>query len=248
MKKIALMALLALPLAFTSCGDDNKDSVSLDKETLTLKYWDDATLTPSSKGGQWSSANDFVATVDNDGKIKATHVGETTITYTKDGNSASCKITVEPFYDTYTLPYLVWNSSIADVKAAVPTNLTIAYEDSEGLSYTTAGNFPVYTYAFEKNALIAAGMAVDTNDESKFTNFLEQYYKYSFTDEEDLMGEVYCNANSLSNATELMVLTFEGTEADIPTATFVPFDATKGSGVNVDAVKAARKAVNRILK
>ncbi len=77
-------------------------SVKLDKSSITIKKNDTAklcaTVAPNNADDQslrWTSSNRSVATVDNQGNVKAEKEGSTTITATSsNGISASCKVTV----------------------------------------------------------------------------------------------------------------------------------------------------------
>nr|MBS9768926.1 Ig domain-containing protein [Flavobacteriaceae bacterium] len=78
-------------------------SVSLDKTTATITVDDKLQLTPTvapndatNKGVTWSSSDETVATVDENGKVTALKAGKTIITVnTKDGNkTATCEVTV----------------------------------------------------------------------------------------------------------------------------------------------------------
>ena len=72
--------------------------VKLDQTNLTLKVGENLTLkaevTPEGKNISWSSSREQVATVNKNGKVVAVAEGETEITATADGKSATCKVTV----------------------------------------------------------------------------------------------------------------------------------------------------------
>ena len=77
-----------------------KDSVSLDKETLTLKEEETATLTatavPADTQLSWTTSDAKVATVDATGKVTAVGAGTAVITVsTEEGLTASCTVTVK---------------------------------------------------------------------------------------------------------------------------------------------------------
>ena len=78
-------------------------SVELDADEMTLKVGDEgqlqATVAPenaANKSVTWSSSNESVATVEQNGKISAVGVGEATITVTTTdgGKTATCKVIV----------------------------------------------------------------------------------------------------------------------------------------------------------
>lgn len=74
-------------------------SISLSYYSKTLEVADSvtitATVTPRRKKVHWSSSNTSVATVNNNGYVKAKKVGTATITATADGKSATCTIYVK---------------------------------------------------------------------------------------------------------------------------------------------------------
>lgn len=80
-------------------------SVTLDKESITLKIGETATLNATvmpenaaNKKVSWSSSNASVATVDSNGKVTGISVGSAKITVTTDdgGKTASCSVAVNP--------------------------------------------------------------------------------------------------------------------------------------------------------
>lgn len=80
------------------------DGLTLNKSTLTLKVGENedlqATITPSNadnKNVLWSSANEQIATVSNEGNVAAVKAGEVIVTATSEDNpdvKATCKIIV----------------------------------------------------------------------------------------------------------------------------------------------------------
>ena len=77
------------------------ESVSLDNATLSLTEGDTytlvATVNPSNatdKTVSWTSSSQSVATVNSSGEVTAVSEGETTITASAGGKSATCKVTV----------------------------------------------------------------------------------------------------------------------------------------------------------
>lgn len=252
MKKFALMLALAMPLAFTSCGDENESSVSLDKTSTEITYKSTDQVKASEKGGTWGSDNEFVATVDNNGKITAQHVGTTVISYTKDGASASCKVTVTPLYTDYTLPVLNWGASLSSVKSEVPSTLSLYKEDDTTLAYTTNGNMPFYVYTFVNKALASSSLTLGIADDDNFTRYFEQYFKY-ISDDEEGEGLIYANGESLSTAeTALVYSPLFDTAGDVSStiAVFSKIEHTKAGEafVNMDAIKANKNVAREMAK
>lgn len=113
MKNVILL-LLAGALTLASCGKDDApvaaESITLDKNTLSLKRGGSETLTatflPSDatdKNVAWSCDKPEIATVDANGKVSALTPGFATVTATASGKSATCAVTVEP--DVYAVFY-----------------------------------------------------------------------------------------------------------------------------------------------
>jgi uncharacterized protein YjdB len=83
---------------------ESVSSVSLDKESLTLKVGESSTLTATilpenaaNKKVSWSSSNTSIATVDSDGIVMALGIGSASITVTTEdgGKTAVCQVLVK---------------------------------------------------------------------------------------------------------------------------------------------------------
>lgn len=109
-----ILLLLAGALTLASCGKDDDpvaaESITLDKNTLSLKRGGSETLTATllpgdatDKNVAWSCDKPEIATVDANGKVSALTPGFATVTATASGKSATCAVTVEP--DVYVLSY-----------------------------------------------------------------------------------------------------------------------------------------------
>lgn len=251
MKKTAWMLALALPFAFASCSDSNDDEpMSLDQTSVSLNYDAETTLHASEKGCIWESSNPFVATVDNNGKITAQHVGDAVITAKKDGKSATCNVTVNATNNNFTMPIINWGNTIAQVKGEMTdifgTSVELGLEESNSLGYTTAGAFPMYIYAFVDGGLDASSLIVtETQDaELDLEGFIAQrYQEYGETE----YGFLYCNAENREDAT---ILVEYGYDVDLQNvrASWTSADGSR-SGVIVDrkAIDITRKAANALL-
>ena len=96
---IALLSLVCVACMFTACA---KPSISLDKATMDLGWGETgtitATLTDSEDTIKWSSSDETVVTVDQNGLVTAVETGTATVTATagegKKQVSASCEVTV----------------------------------------------------------------------------------------------------------------------------------------------------------
>ncbi|MBQ9551698.1 MAG: Ig-like domain-containing protein [Clostridia bacterium] len=67
----------------------------LSSKTLRMAYKDTAELTASVRNVTWSSSDEKVVQVGQDGTLTAKGIGKATVTATaKDGRTATCKVTV----------------------------------------------------------------------------------------------------------------------------------------------------------
>lgn len=211
MKKFLILA--ALPLMLAACGndDDEPKTVTLDYTELGVNYDAEAKLKASEKNCTWTSNNEFVATVDNDGTVKGIHVGKAVITVTsKDGATAKCNVTVNPTNTNFQLPYLSFGATrqqvIEEMKTSAWDNFSQDYDDDDSLGYLSNANdgFPSYSYAFNANGRLASAamiMPVSMDDAERgwdFYGFLLQYYEdYGITGNDFLLG----NATDPNDAT-----------------------------------------------
>ncbi len=107
MRKLILLALMAITALFVSCGPKEDPivevtSVSLSQTTLSIARGGTTTLTATvgphnatDKTVVWSSSNSSVVTVEK-GTVSAVAVGTATITATASGKTATCEVTVTP--------------------------------------------------------------------------------------------------------------------------------------------------------
>lgn len=71
------------------------DNITLDKNSLTLKVGESALITANATGEvEWSSSDQSVVTVDQNGSVVAVAVGSATITATRGSATATCTVTI----------------------------------------------------------------------------------------------------------------------------------------------------------
>lgn len=230
MKKFALMLTLALPFVLAACGDDNEDpkNVTLDQSSITINYDGTATLKASEKDCVWESSNDFVATVDSKGVVKAHHAGTAVITAIKGDSYAKCNVVVNATNNNFTTPLTNWGQNAAWVKSNIPStlNLTLYQEDASTLVYTTSGNFPIYIYNFGDNGL--NGSTLSVSEEMDETLDLEDYLEQRYEEvAEDDYSYTFADANTLAEATVAIVYTYDA-ESESVIATWTPVNHTRG--------------------
>lgn len=101
-------------------GEGGGSGLRLDRTELTLKCGDTGRITVVSGDAErciWSSADEFVATVDSEGNVKARHVGTTDIDVVSGTDRASCKVEVSSSNRLFVEPVRDFGASPAQIIA-----------------------------------------------------------------------------------------------------------------------------------
>ncbi|MDE6010957.1 MAG: Ig-like domain-containing protein [Muribaculaceae bacterium] len=213
MKKFFLLLLAALPFVMTSCGDDDEPEMTLNKSEITLNYGaTDNSLKCNLKNPVWGSSNEFVATVDGDGKVTARHEGTAKITATAGGQTASAVVTVKATNNNFRMPILSFGQTKEQIASQMKAweadgvfPLTLS-DDTDALAYLPKGLNPGYGYNFKNNKLYTASLTLteDQGDEGDIYVFVGQrYQKYGegSNDTEGYDYTLYSNADDPDNST-----------------------------------------------
>ena len=228
MKKFFVAMAFALPLVFASCEKNDEPNVLPDGMSINLYETGDLEV-----AGNWTSSNEFVATVDKKGKVTTHHVGEAVLTLVDGTNTSSCTITVNPVNTSYTFPSFAWGSDVATIKS-LNTNLTLLEELVEDgvcyLSYLTGSSYPGYIYSIPvEGGLDASSIVADINDTENWENFMYQYFADLEEDEEDEEGWIYLiNGNTEAEAT--IAVQYGWNDETSIIATFMPLTEETRSG------------------
>ena len=141
-KLFLLMAILIPAIAFTACGDDDKDEPNVPNQTLNVGQ----TYTIPADG-TWASDNDLIASVS--GKtVKGIRVGEVAI---RNGGQ-SFKVTVKPTITLFKDPYLQFGANQQAVKTFM-SGFEFLGEEEGTLTYIDKSNSVGYGYSFENSKL-----------------------------------------------------------------------------------------------
>ena len=231
MKKFFVAMAFAMPLVFASCEKNDEPNVL--PEGMSINVYETGDLEVA---GNWTSSNEFVATVDKKGKVTTHHVGEAVLTLVDGTQTTSCTITVNPVNTSYTFPSFAWGSDVNAVKNYCST-LTLLEEvsDEEGgwiLSYLTGSEFPGYIYYIPVEGLAATSIVVDINDSDNWEAFMYQY----FADiEEDEEWYYLINGNTIADAT--IAVQYGWNDETSIIATFMPLTEETRSGDIKDMFK-----------
>ena len=100
-KRCILLLVLAVSLLLCSCGDVKIESITLSKNAAELKEGESVTLSTvvapenATESYGWKSADEGVATVDENGVVTAVAPGNTNIlAVSESGKTAACSVTV----------------------------------------------------------------------------------------------------------------------------------------------------------
>lgn len=245
------MLVMALPFVMTACGDDedNTPDLTLDQTSVSINYDGTATIKASEKDCVWSTDNDFVASVDNKGTIKANHVGTAVITATKDGAKATCQVTVNATNNNFTIPVIDWGATIASVKAKV-SGLQIYKETSDLLAYSTNGSYPMYVYSFGEKGLDSSSLTVsmEMNTTGALNTFLKQRYARMETLETET-NMVFADGNDLTTA-NFIVTYSPDFDTESVSAIWTPIEHTRSGAayVNHDAINMHKEVAREFAK
>lgn len=179
-KLFMLMAILIPAMAFTACGDDDKDEPNVPNQTLNVGQ----TYTIPADG-TWVSDNDLIASID--GKtVKGVRVGEVSI---RNGGQ-SFNVTVNPTITLFKDPYLNFGANTQSVKNAM-SGFEFVAEENGTLSYIDEANSVIYGYSFENSKLkISMVIAVKSFASAKeMGEMLAERYVF-VTTKDDYIGMV----------------------------------------------------------
>lgn len=100
-KRCILLLVLAVSLLLCSCGEVKIESITLSKNAAELKEGESVTLSTvvapenTTESYGWKSADEGVATVDENGVVTAVAPGNTNIlAVSESGKTAACSVTV----------------------------------------------------------------------------------------------------------------------------------------------------------
>lgn len=100
--KSVLITGLCIMLASTGCRQDAEE-LRIGKSEVHL-HAEETVKVGCNISAQWSSDNDFIASVDSEGNITGHHVGRTSVVAAAGGDKRECLVEVVPRYDTYIEP------------------------------------------------------------------------------------------------------------------------------------------------
>lgn len=118
------LIIFMIAILFSSCsggGDDIEPYLRLNKSELVLTAGERDTLAVESSGIkslQWITDNDYSIAIDEKGIVSAIRIGEAVVTVNDLANelTSECSITINPKYNIYIEPPLLFGSTIEEFK------------------------------------------------------------------------------------------------------------------------------------
>ena len=178
MKKILFVCALLATLFMSSCTEESPE---LNTYRLVMNFESTTRLRVLDYDGHnrviWRSSDEFVATVDQSGRVVARHVGKAYIVAMVGGEELICDVYVDPIINVYQEPILAFGSSKNYILQEEWRELK--FETSNSLEFY-GRDVDYYIYMFDYNRLVLAGVTIDprsvtTNDLSLF---LDERYQF----------------------------------------------------------------------
>lgn len=164
----SMMMFLITSFLLPSCSKDDEPTINI-PSSISVNVGSSYNFGVE---GDWSSSNDFVASVSNKGVVNGEHVGDCDITV---GNKR-CKVSVKGTINLYIDPITEWGMSKSMVIAKWGEKDYI--DTGDNIGYTTGNtNVPLIAYNFENGKLAAAIVMVSTNYTSKLIDYLLERYE-----------------------------------------------------------------------
>ena len=160
-------AVLCFAAVLTGCSKDDAISSLKDKE---INLYPEQVYNIDTRGAVFSTENDFIADVDENGKVTAKHVGTTII----KGNDAELKVNVLSKTNLFPIPILDFGKSLEDIrnKAGKPY-----YQNEKALYYDNyARTVESCTYMFKNGLLNAVIVEIKDLYATLCVDFIKEYY------------------------------------------------------------------------
>lgn len=212
----------------------NKSSLDMAKEnseTLTVTY--NPTNTTSNKSITWTSSNPSVATVDANGKVTAENYGTTTITATSVAvptATATCEVTVSNHLQSISLSETEFNLNRGNEKA-----LTVTYVAENPNDDTTDSKSIIWTSSDDSVAVVNSSGVVSATGKGTAT-ITANASGVSGVPAATAIVHVSVPLQSIAlednfelqpGSSKTIGVTYNPTDADIPTLTWTSSDTSK---------------------
>lgn len=196
MKTNLIAIALVVFACFMSCSEDESHDLVVSPSSVSIASGEEIKLS-ASENCDWRSESDFIATVDDDGIVKANFVGQTNIIAYNVTKSTSVPVVVRGKCNTYTEPVLDFGTTMADIKSK--EQRTLISETGNYLRYAGENSaVKDVVYMFDNGRMSSAGVLINGLYMTELVDFITERYK--FVSETDGLY-VFCNGFSVSEAT-----------------------------------------------
>lgn len=190
MRKTITMLVMAVVCIMAGCSkDDNTPKYKINEEVLVTNFDKDFQflIEGDPLDVTWSSSDEWVGTIDEEGLFVASKIGNTTIIATIGGATVKSEVTVESYNEMFIEPYADYGSSKEAIKAK--ESRQIAGEDAEAILYVGENtDLSNVMYLFTNDKMDGAA-AVFGSDDSKMEQVLRFYLeRYEFLGTSDNVG------------------------------------------------------------
>ena len=182
-----MLFVAVLGLSITSCSKDDdvaEPSVNLSTTNIVM-YHEQTKKITAENATRWSTENDFVATVDENGLVTGGHVGTTKIIASNRSSSATCNVTIQPRYNLYDSPILDWGASISEIRNKETHEYVPTSSSSSSLVYNythDTENPCLVIYSFKNGELFWITLFLKWTYFSYATDYLLERYQPMYVD------------------------------------------------------------------
>lgn len=218
-----LMAVIGLTTFMSCSNSDDEDNNEPTYNVPTIKLIPVGSSFKIGPTDNWTSSNDFVASVSQNGLIQAVHVGDCVIS---NGRS-DCKVSVTAKSNFMKEPLTTWGVSKAFVISKCGNNYMTS---GESIGYSTGDSkYPLIMYMFKNDRLSGSVITVSTSYTGTLTDFLlERYYPV----DKDGYDFYFINGYTTSTITTIVGLTLYN--QSYWSVSYIPFNTVRG-GNEIDA-------------
>lgn len=147
--------------------------------------------------GNWTTTNDFVASVSNEGIVEAKHIGQCVIS----NGEIKCNVRVSASTTLYTEPVLQWGMSKSKLISIEGDDYKVS---GNSIGYmTNSSTAPLKIYAFQNDRLYVSGVVVKISSSERLSNHLLDRYQPI---DVDGSSNLFIDAYSLEKATTIVYM------------------------------------------
>lgn len=243
MKKIFLCSIvIVLFSTFVSCSKDDDDAFSItSSKSVELSSKGTSQITYSGSNAAFSSEDEYVATVSDNGLITAKRIGET---YIDVNGKKEVKVTVSPLITSFSEPQFLFGATKNEVISKVGSNYSSSTDT--GITYIpTSGRVKGYAYLLKNGKVTAVAMIVSTLYLESLTDFLlERYVPATFS--EDNYTALFVNGLSLEKTT--MVIGEQLYSTSFMNVLYFPYEKNASKSRSIEKKQIYINQTNDLLK